>query len=78
MKDTITLLDGYNGDTAKFYTRPLAIDGDLIKLQCAEPGKEYMIRWATIEEVKQEIHKAKMLEIKNSPEYKGMMDFLGL
>lgn len=76
--NTITLPDGYNGHTARFYSRPIAIDGDLVKLQCAELGKEYMIRWASIEEVKKEIHAAQMITIANSTEYKNMMDFLGI
>ena len=44
---TIILPDGYNGDTAKFYITPMDIDNKygLIKLQCAEPGKEYLFRW---------------------------------
>lgn len=49
--NTITLPDGYNGHTAKFYTEPLEIDGNLVKLQCAEPGKEYMFRWARKEDL---------------------------
>lgn len=75
--NTITLSDGYNGHTARFYSRPIAIDGNLVKLQCAEPGKEYMIRWASIEEVKKQIHVAQMITIANSAEYKDMMNFLG-
>lgn len=45
-RKTITLPDGYNGHTAKSYTEPVQRDGNLVKLMCAEPGKEYMIRWA--------------------------------
>ena len=41
----IELPDGYNGHTAKFYIEPIEVEGDLVKLQCAEPGKEYMARW---------------------------------
>ena len=42
---TIALPDGYNGHKVKCYTKPLEIDGNLIKLQLAEKGKEYMFRW---------------------------------
>lgn len=41
----IELPDGYSGNTAKFYAEPIAVDGDLVKLRCAEPGKHYLIRW---------------------------------
>ena len=34
----ITLLDGYNGHTAKFYTGILEEDKNSVKLKCAEPG----------------------------------------
>lgn len=46
MKTTIALPDGYNGHTARFYTEPVQTDGELVRLRCAEPGKEYMLRWA--------------------------------
>lgn len=42
---TIKLPDGYNGDFAVFYVVPIEYDGDLVKLRCAEPGKEYMFSW---------------------------------
>jgi len=51
IKKIITLPDGYNGHMAKFYSEPVEIDGNLIKLRCAEPGKEYMFRWAYKEEI---------------------------
>jgi len=38
----ITLPDGYNGHTMRFYAKPIAIEGNLIRLQCAEVGKEWM------------------------------------
>ena len=41
----ITLPNGYNGDTVKCYAEPIQKDKDLLKLRCAEEGKEYMIRW---------------------------------
>ena len=47
---TIILPDGYNGHTAKFNSKPVETDGNLIKLQCAEPGKEYMTRWTNRKE----------------------------
>jgi len=43
---TIFLADGYNGHGAMFFTTPLKTDGALVKLQCAEPGKSHLIRWA--------------------------------
>ena len=47
MKRNIILLpDGYNGQKIKCFTKPiLERDGHLIKLQIAEPGKEYMFKW---------------------------------
>lgn len=47
----ISLPDGYNGDTALFYVEPLEEDTTSVKLRCAEPGKEYLIRWASKKEV---------------------------
>ena len=44
--ENILLPDGYNGHMAKFYIKPIEIDGNLVKLRCAEEGKEYMFRWA--------------------------------
>ena len=41
----IQLADGYNGTKALFDDNPIAIDGNLVKLQCAEAGKEYMTAW---------------------------------
>jgi len=41
----ITLPDGYNGHTMDFYLSPIAIDGNLVKLQVAEEGKKYMSKW---------------------------------
>lgn len=43
--DIITVADGYNGDLIDLYVKPIAHDGDMLKLRCAEPGKEYMVRW---------------------------------
>ncbi len=48
MKDTIRLADGYNGHTMLFYREPLVREGNFVKLRCAEPGKEYLIRWAHV------------------------------
>jgi len=53
---TVLLPDGYNGHKAKFYIKPLEVDGDLLKLQCAEHGKEYMFRW---------VHKTLLKEANN-------------
>jgi hypothetical protein len=52
---TIILPDGYNGHTAKFYIEPLEVDNNLLKLKCAEEGKEYMFRWVHIEDYKKQI-----------------------
>lgn len=44
--NTITLPNGYNGDTIKCFIKPiLEEDKTMVKLQCAEPGTEYMFRW---------------------------------
>lgn len=42
----IELHDGFNGATMAFYAEPIEVDGDLVKLQCALPGKGYLFRWA--------------------------------
>ncbi len=47
----IFLPDGYNGHTVKLFVEPLEIEGDLVKLGCAEPGREYLIRWTTQDEI---------------------------
>ena len=49
--NTVLLDDGYNGSKVLFNTNPLEVDGDLVKLSCAEPGKEYLIRWVLLEDV---------------------------
>lgn len=49
--EVITLPDGYNGHTKRFYAQPIERDGGTVKLQCAEPGMHYCIRWATVEQV---------------------------
>ncbi|WP_176043057.1 hypothetical protein [Burkholderia stabilis] len=41
----VILPDGYNGHTIKFFADPVQVDGNRVKLRCAEPGKEYMIAW---------------------------------
>ena len=48
----VTLPDGYNGATDQFFTAPLERDGDLVKLQCARPGKQFLIGWWLASEVK--------------------------
>ena len=42
---TILLPDGYNGHKMRYFKKPIKIDGDLIQLQCAENGKEYLHKW---------------------------------
>lgn len=41
----VFLPDGYNGHTVAFCAEPVAVEGNVVKLHCAEPGKEYMIAW---------------------------------
>ncbi|MBK1902215.1 MULTISPECIES: hypothetical protein [Burkholderia] len=41
----VILPDGYNGHTMKFFADPVQVDGNVVKLRCAEPGKEYMTAW---------------------------------
>lgn len=48
----IWLADGYAGHKEMFYIQPIRTDGDLVLLRCAEPGKEYLLRWAHREEIK--------------------------
>jgi hypothetical protein len=45
MRNTIELSDGYVGNKVLFFIEPIEVDGDLVKLQCAELGKEYMVAW---------------------------------
>lgn len=58
---TIVLPDGYNGHTAKFFAEPIARDGNLVKLRCAEPGREYQFRWAHVTAIEPTSHKATVL-----------------
>ena len=51
----IKLADGYNGHTALFDDNAISVDGDLVQLRCAEPGKEYMTAWKHKDEVAQAI-----------------------
>ncbi|CAJ6611449.1 Uncharacterised protein [Burkholderia pseudomallei] len=53
----VTLSDGYNGHTVRFDANPIEIDGELVKLRCAESGKEYMTAWRSAEEVRAAIEK---------------------
>lgn len=48
----IELPDGFNGSTMAFYADPVEVDGELIKLQCAMPGKGHLIRWARKSDLK--------------------------
>ncbi|MDK0996949.1 hypothetical protein ACO2TQ_40195 [Burkholderia sp. OKR4-1] len=41
----VILPDGYNGHTMIFFVDPVQVDGNAVKLRCAEPGKEYMTAW---------------------------------
>lgn len=48
---TITLPDGYNGHTVTLRAAPIRREGDSVLLACAEPGREYLIRWARMSDV---------------------------
>lgn len=39
----VELPDGYNGHTHKFYADPIAVDGNVVKLQSAE--KPFLFAW---------------------------------
>ena len=49
LDQTITLPDGYNGHTAKFFATPTHQDADSVRLTRAEPGKDYQVRWCSKE-----------------------------
>lgn len=49
---TVRLPDGYNGHTMAFYADPISVEGRHAKLQCADPGKSYLFRWAEFEDGK--------------------------
>jgi hypothetical protein len=51
LDDTVVLPDGHNGHTKKFFRFPIEVDGDLVKLRCAEPGEAHLIRWARKREI---------------------------
>lgn len=49
---TVLIPDGYNGHKIRMYADPIEEWPDgTVKLQCAEPGKEYMIAWRRKSEV---------------------------
>jgi hypothetical protein len=49
----VTLTDGYNGHTAAFFfVDPVEVDGETVKLRCADPDKTYMSAWRSMSEVK--------------------------
>ena len=52
---TITLPNGYNGHTVKCFTKIIEEDENTVKLQVAEPGKEYMFKWCWKEEYKKKV-----------------------
>jgi len=46
---TVELADGYNGHMMRFWVTPLERWKDgTVKLQCAEPGQEHLLRWARV------------------------------
>lgn len=44
-RKTVRLADGYNGHTVLYFTDPIETDGELVKLQVAEPGRGFMSAW---------------------------------
>lgn len=54
---TVLMEDGYNGHTCRFNAVPVERDGDLVKLVCAEPGKEYLTAWKRESEVHAALNK---------------------
>ena len=45
-QQTVLVPDGYNGHTALVYADPVEEWPDgTVKLRCAVPGKEHLIRW---------------------------------
>ena len=43
---TVAVPDGYNGSTVLMCADPVEERSDgMVKLRCAVPGKEYLIRW---------------------------------
>ena len=48
----VTLPDGFSGHTEIFHSAPIDKMGDTVKLSCASVGKEYMIRWVHIDQLK--------------------------
>lgn len=58
----IQLVDGFNGSTMRFDSFPLQIDGDCVKLQCAESGKSYMHKWVHATDYNQAILESLKLE----------------
>jgi hypothetical protein len=45
-RKTVRLDDGYNGHTVLLFADPIATDGQMVKLQCAEHGRGHLTRWA--------------------------------
>jgi hypothetical protein len=43
----VRLPDGFNGSTVACFTDALETDGDMLKLQVAEPGRGHLFRWAS-------------------------------
>lgn len=51
MHTKVALPDGYNGNYVDFYLLPVEADGSLVKLRCAEPGREYLIAWRRLDDL---------------------------
>jgi hypothetical protein len=56
----VTLPDGFNGHTRRFYADPIETDGETVKLRCAEPGEEYLIAWRSAAEVRAAIEQQRL------------------
>lgn len=54
-RETVRLPDGFNGETVLVFVDPLETDGDLLKLQVAEPGRGHLFRWASKQDVRNAI-----------------------
>lgn len=44
----VYLPDGYGGKMSAFLAEPVSVDGDMLQLQCMEPGLEYCRRWVHV------------------------------
>lgn len=52
-RETLVLPDGFNGAVRTFNATPVKQDGNLLLMQCADPGEEYLQGWYRKETVEQ-------------------------